>query len=73
MPYICLENVLKVPGASLYKLTLTAAARANELATGAQPLVKSTSKKVSSVALEEVVAGKVRYEIVKSKEKKSGS
>ena len=72
MSYISLENVLKGENASLYKITLTAAARANELAQGAQPLVKCASKKVSTIALQEIAVGKVRYEI-KTKGKKASA
>lgn len=71
MSYICLDKVLKNNELSLYKLTLTAAARANELAQGAQPLVKGGSKKVSTIALQEISEGKVRYEEIKSKKKSS--
>ncbi len=73
MSYVSIENVLKSGEKSLYKLTLTAAARANELAQGAQPFVKATSKKVSTIALMEIAAGKVRYEEVKPKGKKSAA
>ena len=73
MSYISLEKVLAQPGASIYKLTLTAAARANELTQGAQPLVKSQTKKVSTIALQEIAAGKVHYEEIKPKVKKSSS
>ena len=71
--YICLENVMKNGDKSLYRLTLTAAARANELVQGAQPLVKTTSKKVSAIALQEIAAGKVRYEEIKSTRHKKAS
>ncbi|HXV28072.1 MAG TPA: DNA-directed RNA polymerase subunit omega [bacterium] len=71
MSYVPLKNILSKKEPSLYKLVLTAAARANELSQGAQPLVKPTSKKVSIIALEEIAAGKVRYEDIKPKGKKS--
>lgn len=71
MPYIPLEKLVKKNEASLYKLALTAAARANELATGSTPLIKTGSKKVSTVALEEIAGGKVSYEEIKGKGKKS--
>ena len=71
MPYIPLEKLVKNYEASLYKLALTAAARAKELATGSMPLIKTGSKKVSTIALEEIAAGKVTYEETKSKGKKS--
>ena len=70
MPYISLEKLFKKQQMSVFKITLAAAARANELAQGAQPLVQSTSKKVSTIALEEIEGGKVRYEETKSKDKK---
>ncbi len=73
MSYVSLEKTLKDNQLSLYKLTLIAAARANELAQGALPLVKSGSKKVSTIALQEIAAGKVRYEEVKPKGKKSAA
>ena len=71
MSYVPLEKLLNRENGSLYKLVLTAAARANELAQGAQPLVKSVSNKVSGVSLEEIASGKVRYEEAKAKGKKS--
>ena len=75
MSYVPLEKFLKDKDktVSLYKLVLTAAARANELAQGAQPLVKSTSKKASTVAMAEIAAGKVWYEDIKTKGKKSAA
>lgn len=69
MGYISLEKLLKKKDTSLYKLVLASAARGNELAQGGQPLVKSNSKKVSTVALEEIAAGKVYYEDSKEKSK----
>jgi DNA-directed RNA polymerase subunit omega len=71
MPYVALENLIKKPRPSLYKLVLAAASRANELAQGAQPLVETHSKKVSTIALEEIGSGKVNYEETKSKGRKS--
>ena len=71
--YISMEKVLNKEGSSVFKLTLAAAARANELAQGAQPLVKTTTKKVSTIALQEMATGKVRYEEIKPKSKKSSS
>ena len=71
MPYVSLEKLLKKKETGLYKTVLTAAARANELTQGAQPLVQSTSKKVSVIALEEIAAGKVHYEETKARSKKS--
>ena len=71
--HISLEQLLKTPEASIYKTVLAASARANELAQGAQPLIKSHAKKVTTIALEEFAAGKVRYEEIKPKSKKASS
>ena len=71
MAYIPLEKLLNKDDASHYKLVLTAAARANELTRGATPLVTTNSKKVSTVALEEIAGGKVWYEVITKKSKKS--
>ena len=71
MSYVPREKLVKKIDTSIYKLVLIAAARANELAQGAQPLVRCESKKVSTIALEEIAAGKVRYEEIKSKGKKA--
>ena len=73
MPYVPLEKLIHKKDTSLFKLVLTAAARANELAQGAPPLIKCDSKKVSTIALEEIAAGKVYYGESKSKTKKSAS
>ena len=64
MAYIPLEKIMK-KDTSLCKLILAAAARANELAQGSEPLIQTASKKVSTVALEELAAGKVSYEETK--------
>lgn len=73
MSYIPLEKLLRVKETGLYKLVLAAAARANELTQGGQPLVQPTSKKVSVISLEEIAAGKVRYEESKAKGKKTAA
>ena len=71
MAYIALEKILSAKNQSLYKSVLTAAARANELAQGAQPLIKTESKKVSTIALNEMAAKKVSYVEIKAKGKKT--
>ncbi len=71
MAYIALEKILSEKNQSLYKSVLTAAARANELAQGAQPLIKTDSKKVSTIALNEMAAKKVSYVEIKAKGKKT--
>jgi len=70
MAYIALEKILPEKNKSLYKSVLTAAARANELVQGAQPLIKSESKKAATVALLEMAARKVAYVEIKGKGKK---
>lgn len=71
MAYIALEKILPEKNKSLYKSVLTAAARANELVQGAQPLVKTESKKAATVALLEMASRKVAYVEIKGKGKKS--
>lgn len=71
MSYIPLEKIVPEKDGSIYKSVLAAATRANELAAGAQPLVACTSKKVATIALEEIAAKKVRYVETKTKGKKS--
>ena len=70
MPYVPLEKMVKENQTSLFKMVLVAAARANELVQGAQPLVKIASKKASSIAMAEIAAGKVRCDEPKAKGKK---
>ena len=69
MAYIPLEKLMR-KDMSLFKLILAAAARANELAQGAQPLMQASSKKVSTIALEEIATGKVNYKEKKASAKK---
>lgn len=66
MSYMPREKVLK-NGDSIFKITLLAAKRAVELNNGAQKLVKTVSTKFSSIALEEIAQGKVKYKIVEQK------
>ncbi len=47
---------------SIYRLVILAAQRAKEVAGGAAPLVKGGGRKATSVALEEVLHGKVLYQ-----------
>ncbi len=62
MSYVARERVFK-NGGSIYKVTLLAAKRAIELSNGAQKLVETHSKKFSTIALEEISQGKVKYRI----------
>lgn len=45
----------------LYRLVILAAKRAKELAEGAPRLIEGGTRKATSVALEEIVQGKVLY------------
>jgi len=51
----------------VFKVTLIAAKRAVELANGAKKLIETATKKFSTIALEEIGSGKVKYIIKKLK------
>ena len=70
MAQVPIEELLKQCG-SVYKLVILAAKRAKEIAEGAPPLVETGQKKVTSIALEEIVQGKVLYK-PKNSEASSG-
>lgn len=55
-----MEDLLKRCG-SIYRLVILAAKRAKELAEGTPPLVDTGSRKATTVALEEILQGKVLY------------
>lgn len=59
MSYISLEQLSK-HCASYYKLVLVAAERANQILAGDKPLIHTTAKKHTVVALNEVLQEKVR-------------
>jgi DNA-directed RNA polymerase omega subunit len=68
MSYIHREKIFK-DGDSIYKVTLLAAMRAIELSNGAQKLVESDdSKKFSTIALDEIAQGKLKYKIKEHKD-----
>lgn len=60
MAYVPIEELLKRCG-SIYRLVILASRRAKEIADGAPPLVESPNRKVTSIALEEILQGKVLY------------
>ena len=60
MGQVPIEELLKRCG-SIYRLVILAAKRAKELAEGSPPLVESSSRKPTTVALEEILHGKVLY------------
>lgn len=66
MSYMPREKIFR-DGDSIFKVTLIAAKRAIELSNGAQKLVESSSNKFSTIALQEVSAGKVRYRVKEEK------
>jgi DNA-directed RNA polymerase subunit omega len=60
MAQVPIEDLLKRCG-SIYKLVILAAKRAKELSEGSPPLVDTPSRKATSVALDEILNGKVLY------------
>lgn len=60
MAQVPIEELLKRCG-SIYRLVILAAKRAKEVAEGSPALVESSHRKVTSVALEEILHGKVLY------------
>lgn len=67
MSYVPMEKLLEKTG-SIYKLTLVASMRALELDRGAPKLVEAeASKKVSTIALEEILAGKISLKVKKKR------
>lgn len=68
MAYIAVEKLLDKSNDSIYKLVILASKRAIEIADGQPKLVEAdASVKPSTVALNEIAAGKVRYKQAKSK------
>lgn len=60
MAQVPIEELLK-RCTSVYRLVILAAKRAKEVTDGAPPLVSTSHRKVTSVALEEILQGKVLY------------
>lgn len=69
MTQVAIEDLLKRCG-SIYRLVILAAERAKELAQGAPPLVETSQRKATSIALEEILQGKVLY---KTEEAEAGA
>ena len=65
MAQVPIEELLRRCG-SVYKLVILAAKRAKEVAEGSPPLVQTNQRKITSVALEEIVQGKVLYKAEES-------
>ncbi|PIP67891.1 MAG: DNA-directed RNA polymerase subunit omega [Candidatus Omnitrophica bacterium CG_4_9_14_0_2_um_filter_42_8] len=64
MSYMPVEKIFKGSD-SIYKITILAAKRAVELNNGAKPLIKTNATRFSTIALEEVAAGKITYKVKK--------
>ena len=62
MAYMPVGKIFKDAG-SIFKLTILAARRAVELNNGANKLIATNTAKFSTIALEEIAAGKVKYKI----------
>ena len=60
MAQVAIEELLKRCG-SVYRLVILAAKRAKEISEGAPPLVETNQRKITSIALEEILQGKVLY------------
>lgn len=54
-------NELTNIGDSRYTLVILAAKRSREIVEGAKPLIETDSIKPVSIAIEEIVAGKIKY------------
>lgn len=61
MSYVPLEGLLREKKGSIYKLVILASKRALEIEGGAPNLVESPSKKSTTIALQEIIQGKVDY------------
>ena len=61
MPKAPIEDLLK-QCPSIYKLMLVAARRAKELTEGSPSLVHSDTRKVTTIALQEIMQGRIRFE-----------
>ena len=62
MSYVPVEKIFKSSD-SMFKITILAARRAVELNNGANKLIDTLTTKCSSIALEEIALGKVKYKI----------
>jgi DNA-directed RNA polymerase subunit omega len=60
MAQVPIEDLLKRCG-SIYRLVILAAKRAKELSEGSPPLIETAHRKATSVALDEILSGKVLY------------
>ena len=69
MAYVAVEKLLDKSCDSIYKLVILASKRALEIAEGQPKLVDvSSALKPSTIALEEIAAGRVQCRKIKAKE-----
>ena len=66
MSYMPVEKIFKGSD-SIFKITILAARRAVELNNGSKKLINTTTTRFSTIALEEVAAGKVKYKVKNDK------
>ena len=66
MTYMPVGEIIKNAG-SIAKLAIIAARRAVELNNGANKLIATNTTRFSTIALEEIAAGKVKYKIKEAK------
>ena len=62
MAQVAIEELLRQCN-SVYKLVLLAAKRAKEVSEGSPALIDTHHRKVTSVALEEILQGRVLYKV----------
>lgn len=62
MAQVPIEGLLKRCG-SVYRLVILAAKRAKEIAEGSPMLIETPQRKATSIALDEILQGKVLYKV----------
>ena len=68
MAHIAIDDILDRANGSIYQLVNLASLRALELAEGAPKLIESNAIKPTTLALEEIAAGKINCTVAKKKE-----
>ena len=71
MSHMPIEELMK-RCSSAYRLVILAARRAKELTEGAPPLVDEPSRRVTTIALQEILQGKVLYKAEEEEGRKRG-
>lgn len=66
MAYMPVEKIFKGSD-SMYKITILAARRAVELSNGSKKLIETNTTRFSTIALEEMAAGKIKYKLKETK------